>query len=118
MMKPGDVKELAMPAYVMAHVHATDFGPAIVDYLRNVDATMRPFGGRFLVHGGPVDPVEGDWSGDLIIIEFPDLDAAHGWYGSSAYLEIRHLRTDNTSADTIIFEGLPDGYQASSVLDH
>ncbi|MGH3294681.1 MAG: DUF1330 domain-containing protein, partial [Trebonia sp.] len=48
----------------MAHVHATDFGPAIVDYLRNVDATMRPFGGRFLVHGGPVHPVEGDWRGD------------------------------------------------------
>jgi uncharacterized protein (DUF1330 family) len=107
-----------MTAYVMAHVHATNFGPEIVDYLRNVDATMQPFGGRFVVHGGPVDAVEGDLSGDLIIIEFPDLDAARGWYNSPAYLEIRHLRTGNTTADTIIFDGLPDGYQARSVLDH
>lgn len=107
-----------MTAYVMAHVHATNFGPEIVDYLRNVDATMRPFRGRFLVHGGPVNAVEGNWDGDLIIIEFPDLDAARGWYNSSAYLEIRHLRTGNTTADTIIVNGLPDDYQARSVLDH
>jgi len=107
-----------MPAYAMAQVHATNFGPAIIDYLRNIDATLRPFDGRFLFHGGPVDRVEGDWRGDLIIIEFPDLDAARGWYNSPPYLEIRHLRTDNTTADTIIFDGLPDGYQASSFLDH
>jgi len=107
-----------MPAYAMAHVHVTNFGPAIIDYLRNIDATLRPFGGRFLFHAGPVDRVEGDWRGDLIIIEFPDLDAARGWYNSPLYLEIRHLRTDNTTADTIIFDGLPDGYQASSFLGH
>ena len=65
-----------MPAYVMAHVHSTNFGPEIIEYLRGVDATMQPFGGRFLVHGGPVDAIEGTWSGDLIIIEFPDLDSA------------------------------------------
>ncbi|MGH3298938.1 MAG: DUF1330 domain-containing protein [Trebonia sp.] len=107
-----------MTAYVMAHVHATNFGPEIVEYLRKVDATMEPFGGRFVVHGGPVDAVEGDWTGDLIIIEFPDLDAASGWYNSPAYLEIRHLRTGNTTADTIMFDGVPDGYRAASVFDH
>ena len=107
-----------MPAYVLAHVHSTNFGPEIVEYLRTVDATMAPFGGRFLTHGGPVEVVEGDWRGDLIIIEFPDLDGAHGWYESAAYLQIRHLRTGNTVADTIIFDGLPGGYQAKSALDH
>jgi uncharacterized protein (DUF1330 family) len=107
-----------MSAYVMAHVHATNFGQEIIDYLRNVDATMRPYGGRFLVHGGPVDTVEGTWTGDLIIIEFPGLDAARGWYESPDYLEIRHLRTENTTADTIIFDGLPAGYLARSALDH
>jgi uncharacterized protein (DUF1330 family) len=107
-----------MPAYAMAHVHATNFGQEIIDYLRNVDATMEPFGGRFLVHGGPVEAVEGAWSGDLIIIEFPDLDAARGWYESAAYREIRHLRIENTTTDTIIFDGLPAGYLAKSALDY
>jgi uncharacterized protein (DUF1330 family) len=107
-----------MPAYVMAHVHATNFGPEIIEYLRGVDATMQPFGGRFLVHGGPVDAIEGTWSGDLIIIEFPDLDSARGWYESPAYVAIRHPRTENTTADTIMFDGLPAGYAAKSALDH
>ena len=75
-------------------------------------------GGRFLLHGGPVDAVEGTWSGDLIIIEFPDLDSARGWYESPDYVAIRHLRTENTTADTIIFDGLPAGYLAKSALDY
>jgi uncharacterized protein (DUF1330 family) len=54
-----------MTAYVMAHVHSTNFGAEIIEYLRRVDATMRPFGGQFLVHGGPVVAVEGSWTGDL-----------------------------------------------------
>ena len=107
-----------MPAYVMAHVHSTNFGPEIIEYLGTVDATMEPFGGRFLVHGGPVNAIEGTWSGDLIIIEFPDLDSAHGWYESPAYVAIRHLRTENTTADTIMFDGLPAGYLAKSALDY
>jgi uncharacterized protein (DUF1330 family) len=79
------------------------------------DAAVRR---RFLVHGGPVDAVEGTWSGDLIIIEFPDLDSARCWYESAAYVAIRHLRTENTTADTIMFDGLPAGYTAKSALDH
>jgi uncharacterized protein (DUF1330 family) len=63
-----------MPAYVMAHVHATNFGPEIIEYLHGVDGTMRPFGGQFVVHGGPVDAVEGTWSGDLGMPEAHEFD--------------------------------------------
>ena len=107
-----------MSAYAMAHVHSTNFGPELIEYLRRIDATLEPFGGRFLFHGGPVDAVEGTWAGDLIIIEFPTLDSVRGWYESPAYVAIRRLRTDNTTADTIIFDGLPAGYLAKSALDH
>jgi uncharacterized protein (DUF1330 family) len=107
-----------MTAYAMAHVHRTNFGPELIEYLRRIDATLEPFEGRFVVHGGPVEAVEGTWNGDLIIIEFPDLDSARGWYESPDYLKIRHLRTENTTADTIIFDGLPAGYLAKSALDH
>jgi uncharacterized protein (DUF1330 family) len=107
-----------MTAYAMAHVHSTNFGPELIEYLRRIDDTLEPFGGRFLFHGGPVDAVEGTWNGDLIIIEFPDLDAVRGWYGSPDYLKIRHLRTENTTADTILFDGLPAGYLAKSALGY
>lgn len=35
----------------------------------------------------------------------------------AAYVAIRHLRTESTIADTIMFDGLPAGYTAKSALD-
>ena len=61
-----------MAAYALAHVRQVMIGPPIEEYLRRIDATLEPFGGRFIVHGGRTEVLEGSWSGDLIILEFPD----------------------------------------------
>jgi uncharacterized protein (DUF1330 family) len=68
------------------------------------------------VHGGPVDLLEGHWSGDLIVIAFKDRKTAHAWYTSSAYQEILRLRTDNAEGDTFIVDGVPDAHRATDVL--
>jgi uncharacterized protein (DUF1330 family) len=73
-----------MPTFAVAHLHNVNIGPAIVDYLQRIDATLEPFAGRFLVHGGKVERLEGNWSGDLVIIEFPDRERARAWYQSAA----------------------------------
>jgi len=91
-------------------------GPPIVEYLRRIDATLRPYGGRFLVHGGPLEVLEGSWPGTAIIIEFPDLDAARGWYRSAAYQEILRLRTDHSETDIILIEGVGIDHVATDVL--
>jgi uncharacterized protein (DUF1330 family) len=61
----------AMTTYAVAHLRNVNMGPSIVEYLYRMDDTLEPFGGRFLVHGAPVEVREGAWPGDLIIIEFP-----------------------------------------------
>jgi uncharacterized protein (DUF1330 family) len=53
-----------------------------------------------------------------VMAHVPDLDSARAWYESPAYVAIRHLRTENTTADTIMFDGLPAGYTAKSALEH
>src|SRR5690606_20770499 len=65
-------EEHAMSAYAIAHLRQVTMGPDIVAYLARIDATLGPFGGGFPIHGGPVDLLEGSWTGDLIAIEFPD----------------------------------------------
>jgi uncharacterized protein (DUF1330 family) len=105
-----------MVAYALAHVRSVEFGPDIVEYLEKIDATMDPFGGRFVFHGGKKDVVEGAWPGDVILIEFPDLDAVRAWWESDAYLEIKHLRTDHMVADIVLFESLPQGHRATDSL--
>ncbi|NUR30190.1 MAG: DUF1330 domain-containing protein [Catenulispora sp.] len=105
-----------MVAYALAHVRSVEFGPDIVEYLEKIDATMDPFGGRFVFHGGKKDVVEGAWPGDVILIEFPDLDAVRAWWESDAYQEIKHLRTDHMVADIVLFDSLPQGHRATDSL--
>ena len=105
-----------MPAYAVAHMRQVTMGPAIVEYLERIDATLAPFGGRFLVHGGRVEVVEGTWPGHLIVIEFPDRAQADAWYHSAAYQEIVALRTDNSRSDVIIAEGVSSDHRATDVL--
>lgn len=63
----------------MANLRSVTLGTAITTYLRTIDDTLAPFHGRFLVHGAKPDVVEGMWGGDLVIIEFPDLERASAW---------------------------------------
>ena len=105
-----------MPAYAVAHMRQVSMGPAIVEYLTRIDATLAPFGGRFLVHGGDVEVVEGTWPGHLIIIEFPSRGAADDWYHSAAYQDILALRTDNSHSDIILVDGVGTSHRATDVL--
>ena len=106
-----------MTAYAVAHMRQVTMGPQIVEYLQRIDATLEPFGGRFLVHGGDMDVIENEWPGHLIVIEFPDRENARGWYDSSAYRQILALRTDNSHADVVLADGVSHPHKATDVLE-
>jgi uncharacterized protein (DUF1330 family) len=103
-----------MTAYAVAHMRQVTMGPAIVEYLERIDATLAPFGGRFVVHGGDFELLEGSWPGNLIVIEFPD--RARAWYDSEAYQAIVALRTDNSESDVIMIDGVGREHKATDVL--
>ena len=66
-----------MPSYAVAHMRQVTMGPAVVEYLQRIDATLAPFGGRFIVHGGEVEVMEGNWPGHLAMLAI-----RHGGEGS------------------------------------
>jgi uncharacterized protein (DUF1330 family) len=109
-------KEHAMPAYAVGHLHDVNVGPDVVEYLKRIDETLAPFGGRFIIHGGPVSVVEGSWSGDLIVIEFPDKDSIRAWYDSPAYRQILPLRTKNSRGAIFFMDGVSEDHKATDVL--
>ena len=107
---------MSAPAYAVAYLREVDLGPAIATYLARIDATLAPYGGRFLVHGGPIEAVEGSWPGDVVIIAFPDAASARAWYDSPAYQEILPLRTEHSRSAAALLTGVPPGYRAVDKL--
>lgn len=105
-----------MPAYAIGHLTDVRFGPDIVRYLEGMDATLAPFGGRFVSHGERPEVKEGHWGGDLIMIAFPDLHAARAWYDSPAYQAILPYRTRSADGSVFLIDGTPAGHRATDIL--
>ncbi|PWN02084.1 DUF1330 domain-containing protein [Nocardioides silvaticus] len=106
----------APKAYALAYLREVDLGPEIVEYIERIDETLAPYGGRFLVHGGRITPAEGEWDGDIVIIEFPSAAAAEEWYASPGYQAILPLRTEHSQSIAAVVEGVPEGYRAVDKL--
>lgn len=111
-----DIEQPTVAAYAIAYLQDVDVNDEVVDYIRRIEATMAPYDGHFLVHGGRLAPLEGDWDGDVVVIAFPSPAAAQEWYDSPAYREILPLRTENSRSVAAIVEGLPAGYRATDKL--
>jgi len=65
-----------MPTYAFAHLQTVDFNAEIVEYINRIDATLEPYHGRFLIHGRTPTVVDGEFTGVLVAIEFPDRERA------------------------------------------
>ncbi|NXY97926.1 DUF1330 domain-containing protein [Streptomyces sp. BR123] len=103
-----------MTAYAIGRIRPEMMNEDVLRYIETIQATMDPFGGRFLVHGGgPVEVLEGSFTGDLVIIAFPDMERARAWYASDAYQEILPLRTRHIRADIFLADGVPPAYDAA-----
>lgn len=106
-----------MTTYALAHLRTVAFGADIIVYLEAIDATMAPFGGRFVLHGdGNKRVLEGSFSGDVVMISFPDRSAAEAWYASPAYQAILPLRTRNSDGDVLLIDGVNGDHKATDIL--
>jgi len=94
-----------MTAYLIANVDVHD-RDAYQDYRSRTGAIVERHGGRFIVRGGDVHHLEGEpWTKRLVIIQFPDLASAQGFYDSPEYQEIIPLRTRVSDGALLIVEG-------------
>ncbi|HEX3454450.1 MAG TPA: DUF1330 domain-containing protein [Gaiellaceae bacterium] len=95
-----------MTAYVLVDVDVTD--PDRYDEYRPLaGAAVEQYGGRYIVRGGMSDVLEGDRvPGRLVVIEFPDADAARRWYDSPEYRHARDVRAGAAVGSFIVVDGV------------
>jgi uncharacterized protein (DUF1330 family) len=103
-----------MSAYLINHLRIPGGVPREegLRYLEQVEATVKPYGGRWLAQG-EVRVVEGAWPGSVVLMEFPSLEAAQEWYESAEYRRILRLRTDNVISDLVLIEGVGPGFSTA-----
>jgi len=95
-----------MPAYVIASVSETHDDEALAEYRRRNTAAVEAHGGRFLVRGGAMEVLEGDWAPlRVVVIEFDDMDAARAWYESDEYRAAIPIRQGASTTGLIVVEG-------------
>ena len=81
-----------MAAYVIVETDITD-PEQYEQYKAASPGAVQAGGGRFLVRGGELAVLEGDWHPSrLVVLEFEDLAAARDWYESEIYQEAKKLR--------------------------
>jgi uncharacterized protein (DUF1330 family) len=105
-----------MATYLINHLRLPNGVPKEENlvYLEQVEATFTPYCGKWLVLDSLVEVVEGAWPGSVVLMEFPDMDAAKAWYASPEYQAILHLRTDNAISDLVLVEAVGSGFTSAA----
>ncbi len=95
-----------MTAYVIVETDVTD-PERYEQYKAASPGAIAAGGGRFLVRGGGLVVLEGDWQPSrLVVLEFEDLAAAKRWYESEAYQEAKKLREGAAHLRMVAVQGV------------
>ena len=95
-----------MPAYLIVETTITD-PEQYEHYKAAAPAALAAYGGRYVARGGETAVLEGEWEpARLVVLEFPDLEAARRFYDSPEYAEARKLREGAARLNMVVVEGL------------
>lgn len=91
-----------MSAFVLVEVDIHN--PEVYEeYKKLTPGSIKPFGGKFVIRGLPVQVMEGEWKHDrLVLLEFPNKDKALEWYNSDEYQKAKNIRQKASVANFFI----------------
>jgi uncharacterized protein (DUF1330 family) len=99
-----------MAAYLIVNIAAIHDDKKYAEYRARVNESVRAAGGEYLVRGGHVDVLEGDWRPNrVVVVRFPSADAAKSWWSSSGYAELKKMRQESAVTEMILVEGIDQG---------
>ena len=94
-----------MAAYVIVDVEITD-ASLYGQFMERVTDTVESHGGRFVVRGGELDVILGDWSpARLAILEFDRREQVRAWLESPEYVELNDIRARSANINMVVVDG-------------
>ena len=95
-----------MSAYMIVDIEIHD--PAGYDeYRKVVGPTLQQYGGKFVVRGGKIDVLEGNWNPKrIVVLEFESAARVRQWYDSEEYRVPKQIRMRASKGNIVLVEGV------------
>ena len=95
------------PAYIIVESLISD-PEAFKAYMAAAPVVAKAFGGAYLVRGGRLEVLEGDWQPPrMTVLRYPSFEQAKAMYDSPGYLQARSLRKGATALfNMVLVEGV------------
>ena len=94
-----------MNAYIIGDITVEDL-ERYKKYIAKAPSFVAKHEGRYLVRGGEVTVMEGDWRpARIVVLEFPSVERAQAFAADPAYQEVAEDRRAATASRLIIVEG-------------
>ncbi|MBW7900210.1 MAG: DUF1330 domain-containing protein [Rhodocyclaceae bacterium] len=92
--------------YLIAEAKVAD-PAAYAGYKVLAEAAIAQYGGRYLVRGGAITQLEGEWTGSprLVVVEFDSVEQARKFYDSPEYRAARQARAGAAQMNMLVVEG-------------
>jgi uncharacterized protein (DUF1330 family) len=95
-----------MSAYIIVEIEITD-PVGYEEYKKQAAATVKQYGGKYVVRGGACQTLEGDWKPKrIVVLKFDNVEQAKAWFNSPEYVEPRKQRHRTAKTRMILVEGL------------
>jgi len=96
-----------MSVYLIIDLEVTD-PEGYAEYVEKVPAVIKKYGGKYVIRGGKITPLAGDWNPErIVVLEFPSQEHVNKWALSPEQMPLAELRRKSTNARTIMVEGCP-----------
>ena len=93
-----------MAAYLISDLTVRN-AEAFEIYRTRAAEAVKQYGGRYLVRGGAVQALEGEWKPQIVVVEFSDVERALAWYHSPEYAPALAVHDTALQRNMIIAEG-------------
>ena len=95
-----------MSAYMIVDIEIHD-AAAYDEYRKVVGATLAKYGGKFVVRGGKIDVLEGNWNPKrIVVLEFESAARVREWYDSEEYRVPKQIRMKASKGNVIVVDGV------------
>ena len=98
---------MTAPAYLIVEMNITNM-EQYKQYMAEAPASVKAFGGEYLVRGGKHETLEGDSTPHRVaVLRFPSYEKAKAFYDDAQYKQVRNKRVGATEYfNMVLVEGV------------